>query len=85
MIRLSNKSSVCLYFRYLNEAETLIYVANFGESTQTADIRSNFDVTLPSQMNVKIASLDSNKYKNVPVTLGSLSLNAGEAVILGTN
>ncbi|TMW50280.1 hypothetical protein DOY81_004632 [Sarcophaga bullata] len=71
--------------RYLNNAETLVYVANFGKSTQSADIVSNFDVTLPAQMNVKIASLDSNKYKNVPVTLGSLSLNAGEAIILGTN
>ncbi|KAM7343922.1 maltase A7 [Cochliomyia hominivorax] len=71
--------------RYLTNEETLVYVANFGEGSYSADIITNFDVTLPETMRVKITSLDSNKYASVPLTTKSISLAAGEAVILGTN
>lgn len=61
----------------------MIYLANFGSISYNLDIVSNFDVTLPSSMNVKIASLGSSKYQGVPMGIGLISLAPGEAVILG--
>ncbi|XP_065368391.1 maltase A1-like [Calliphora vicina] len=69
--------------RYLADEETLVFVANFGEGSYSANIVSNFDSTLPQSMTVKLTSLDSTKYANVPLTTTSISLAAGEAIILG--
>ncbi|KNC33697.1 putative maltase H, partial [Lucilia cuprina] len=70
--------------RYLAGEETLVYVANFGEGSYNTNIVSSFDATLPDSMRIKITSLDSTKYTNVPLTTTSISLAAGEAIILGT-
>ncbi|XP_037823527.1 maltase A1-like [Lucilia sericata] len=70
--------------RYLAGEETLVYLANFGEGSYSANIVTSFDATLPDTMSVKITSLDSTKYSNVPLTTTSISLAAGEAIILGT-
>ncbi|XP_061399004.1 maltase A1-like [Musca vetustissima] len=70
--------------RYLAGEETLLYVANYGEASSSANVLDNFDVTLPSLMNVKISSLDSKKYAGIPVNLKEVTLEAGEALVLGT-
>ncbi|XP_065369743.1 maltase A1-like [Calliphora vicina] len=70
--------------RYLAGEDTLVFVANFGEGSYSANIVSNFDNSLPVSMNVKIASLASTKYANAPLSTNSISLAGGEAVILGT-
>ncbi|XP_073812675.1 maltase A3-like [Musca autumnalis] len=70
--------------RYLPGSETLLYVANYGEGSYSANIVENFDVTLPSSMNVKISSMDSKQNAGTSVTLNKISLAPGEALVLGT-
>ncbi|XP_061399007.1 maltase A1-like [Musca vetustissima] len=70
--------------RYLAGEESLLYVANYGETPSSVNVLENFDGTLPSSMNVKISSLDSKKKAGSTVTLKEVTLEAGEALVLGT-
>lgn len=72
------------FFRYLDDEETLVLVANFGQSSYDVDLVSNFDVILPDSMNVKVVSSGSTTYKGAPLNTKTIKLNGVEAVILGT-
>ncbi|XP_037823522.1 maltase A1-like isoform X3 [Lucilia sericata] len=71
--------------RYLAGEETLLYVANFGEQSTSANIGANFDNSLPAFMTIKIGTLDSSKNVNASLAISIISLAGGEAVILAAN
>lgn len=64
--------------------ETLVYVANFGDDPYSVNLQTSFDTTLPSSLNVKITSSNSNNYVGIPLSITPVALKAGEALILGT-
>ncbi|XP_011205952.2 maltase A1 [Bactrocera dorsalis] len=68
--------------RYLTGEDTLVYIANFGNDTSTVDLQQDFDVLLPAAMTLTISSLDSTKTSGSEINTKSLSLAAGEALIL---
>ncbi|XP_036334556.1 maltase A1-like [Rhagoletis pomonella] len=69
--------------RSLAGEETIVFVANLGNAAKTVNLQTDFDTYLPNAMNLKILSADSSKTIGAEINLTRLSLESGEALVLG--
>ncbi|XP_017476173.1 PREDICTED: maltase A1-like [Rhagoletis zephyria] len=69
--------------RSLAGEETIVFVANLGNAAKTVNLQTDFDTYLPNAMNLKILSADSSKTIGTEINLTRLSLESGEALVLG--